>query len=217
MQTHDVSATNVFILSWKRAVAACPTGDVTVSLQLPPAHISVIEYCLGPAVPLNVLSVLVIPHRAACARLPGKLSAHYRATRLTLTPFPLPLQSNNYVTIPPFGPITIQPGITFTADAADQVQLKAQGHFKTTAFTSYIELRPDVSALLLVIRRRDEVLGGAINSPTFTGPVTTEASQQMPLTMQLFTSPDYRSPLDPSTKVQSDRRIYAEVSKPVSQ
>lgn len=29
--------------------------------------------------------------------------------------------------------------------------------------------------------------------------------------MQLFSSPDYRSPLDPSSKVQSDKRLYAEI------
>lgn len=33
----------------------------------------------------------------------------------------------------------------------------------------------------------------------------------MPLLMQLYASPDYRSPLDPKAKVQSDKRIYAEV------
>lgn len=42
-------------------------------------------------------------------------------------------------------------------------------------------------------------------------PMTTNAPHQMPLLMQLYTSPDYRSPLDPNTKVQSDKRIYAEV------
>ncbi|TMS08014.1 Endoglin [Larimichthys crocea] len=42
-------------------------------------------------------------------------------------------------------------------------------------------------------------------------PITTTAPQ-MPLMMQLYTSPDYRSPLDPNTKVQSDKRIYAEIS-----
>lgn len=41
--------------------------------------------------------------------------------------------------------------------------------------------------------------------------ITTNAPHQMPLLMQLYTSPDYRSPLDPNTKVQSDKRIYAEV------
>ncbi|KAG7276656.1 hypothetical protein CRUP_023222 [Coryphaenoides rupestris] len=30
--------------------------------------------------------------------------------------------------------------------------------------------------------------------------------------MQLFTAPDYRFPLEPSTKVQSDKRVYAEIS-----
>lgn len=39
----------------------------------------------------------------------------------------------------------------------------------------------------------------------------TNAPHQMPLLMQLYTSPDFRSPLDPNTKVQSDKRIYAEV------
>ncbi len=51
-------------------------------------------------------------------------------------------------------------------------------------------------------------------SVTETAPVspsTTTASHQMPLLMQLYTSPDYRSPLDPNAKVQSDKRIYAEV------
>lgn len=55
-----------------------------------------------------------------------------------------------------------------------------------------------------------------ISSPvaeTVTGtviPLTTTAPQ-MPLVMQLYTSPDYHSPLDLKTKVQSDKRIYAEV------
>lgn len=123
--------------------------------------------------------------------------------------------------LPPIGPpstdpITIQPRVTLTTDAADQVQRVALGYFKTTGFTSYIELLPGDSPLLLVLRGRDEVGGVATDSPASVGPVTTEPPQQMPLMMQLFTSPDYRSPLDPSAKVQSDRRIYAEVSLPVS-
>lgn len=139
-----------------------------------------------------------------------------------MTPFALPLQSNNDVTFPPIGPppagpFTVQPNVILTADAADQVQSKALHEFKASAFTSYIELRPKDSALLLVLRGRDQVEGVATDSPASTGSVTTEPPQQMPLTMQLFTSPDYRSPLDPSAKVQSDRRIYAEVSQPVSQ
>lgn len=36
----------------------------------------------------------------------------------------------------------------------------------------------------------------------------------MPLLMQVYTSPDYRSPLDLNAKVQSDKRIYAEVRRP---
>lgn len=41
-------------------------------------------------------------------------------------------------------------------------------------------------------------------------PITTNAPDQMPLFMQLYTSPDYRSPLDPNSYVQTDKKIYAE-------
>ncbi len=47
--------------------------------------------------------------------------------------------------------------------------------------------------------------------PEFLNP--TDAPHQMPLLMQLYASPDFRSPLDANTKVQSDKRIYAEVRK----
>lgn len=115
--------------------------------------------------------------------------------------------------IPLNGQFTISPSFNINTDAADQVQRRALTLFKASSFISYIELRPKDSAMMLVLRRRDEVGGVAIDSPTSSNPVTTESSQQMPLMMQLFTSPDFRSPLDPSTKVQSDRRIYAEVSQ----
>lgn len=48
---------------------------------------------------------------------------------------------------------------------------------------------------------------------TSPAPVTTTTStaSPTPVLMQLHTSADYRSPLDPATKVQSDKRIYAEV------
>lgn len=41
--------------------------------------------------------------------------------------------------------------------------------------------------------------------------MTTNPPHLMPLVMQLFTSPDFRLPLDLNAKVQSDKRIYAEV------
>ncbi len=52
---------------------------------------------------------------------------------------------------------------------------------------------------------------GTEEAPEFLNP--TDAPHQMPLLMQLYTSPDFRSPLDANTKVQSDKRIYAEVRK----
>lgn len=109
-------------------------------------------------------------------------------------------------------PVTVGARITLAADAADMVQREALGFYQVSAFTSYTELRPEDPALLLVLRARDEVGGAAT-----VGPVTTAPSQSMPLMMQLYTSPDYCSPLDSSAKVQSDKRIYAEVRQTDSQ
>ncbi|XP_073716453.1 endoglin [Misgurnus anguillicaudatus] len=40
---------------------------------------------------------------------------------------------------------------------------------------------------------------------------TTPSPSELHMEMQLFSSPDYRSPLDPSSKVQSDKILYAEI------
>lgn len=118
--------------------------------------------------------------------------------------------SNNDILLPT---IThkIQPLFTLNSDNAEDVQRTALDHFKATTFTSYTELRPEDSAVLLVLGRKDNP---AVLEPATTPAalVTTNAPHQMPLLMQLYTSPDYRSPLDSNTKVQSDKRIYAEIS-----
>ncbi len=54
-----------------------------------------------------------------------------------------------------------------------------------------------------------------VSSPVVSAEVehTTPApsSSSGSIQMELFSSPDYRLPLDPSSKVQSDKRVYAEV------
>lgn len=50
-----------------------------------------------------------------------------------------------------------------------------------------------------------------VPGPEAVTPIAASDPHQMPLLMQLYNSPDYRSPLDPNAKVQSDKRIYAEV------
>ncbi|XP_031715873.1 endoglin [Anarrhichthys ocellatus] len=105
----------------------------------------------------------------------------------------------------------IPPFVTLDSDNAEEVQRKALDHFKVSTFTSYTELRPEDSMVSLVLGKKDN--SGAVEAaPTPATPITANAPHQMPLLMQLYTSPDYRSPLDPTTKVQSDKRIYAEIS-----
>ncbi|KAL3041653.1 hypothetical protein OYC64_019772 [Pagothenia borchgrevinki] len=108
-------------------------------------------------------------------------------------------------------PHRIPPLITLNSDNAVDVQRKALDYFKASTFTSYTEVRPEYPMVLLVLRNNDdpEVIETA---PPPVTPTTTNAPHQMPLLMQLYTSPDYRSPMDPNTKVQSDKRIYAEIS-----
>lgn len=110
---------------------------------------------------------------------------------------------------------TIPPLLVMNTDGAEDVQRKALAHFKLTTFTSYTELRPSDSMVLLVLGRKDNLEVTETvpeTAPETVTVVTTKTPTQMPLTMQLYASPDYRSPLDPSAKVQSDKRIYAEIS-----
>ncbi|XP_029301011.1 endoglin isoform X2 [Cottoperca gobio] len=118
--------------------------------------------------------------------------------------------SNNDILLPAMTH-RISSSFTLNSDNAEDVQRKALEHFKVNTFTSYTELRPQDSTVLLVQRQKDN-LTVIETSPTAVTAITTNAHHQMPLMMQLYTSPDYRSPLDPNTKVQSDKRIYAEIS-----
>ncbi|XP_010788475.1 endoglin isoform X2 [Notothenia coriiceps] len=104
----------------------------------------------------------------------------------------------------------ISPTITLNSGNAVDVQRKALDYFKASTFTSFTEFSPEYPMVLLVLRDNDnpEVTK---TSPAVT-PTTTNAPHQMPLLMQLYTSPEYHSPMDPNTKVQSDKRIYAEIS-----
>ncbi|XP_056288790.1 endoglin [Pseudoliparis swirei] len=118
--------------------------------------------------------------------------------------------SNNDILLSTFTH-TIPPFVTMDIDNAEDVQRKALDYFKASTFTSYTELRPEGSMVSLVLGKKDNsAVGEAAPAPVT--PISTNAPHQMPLLMQLYTSPDYRSPLDPTTKVQSDKRIYAEIS-----
>lgn len=118
--------------------------------------------------------------------------------------------SNNAIVLPNFKHM-IPPTLEVNNDSAESVQKEALKHFRVTAFTSYTEFRPEDSPILLVLRKKGDTAVTA-TEPEQDTVNKTNAPHQMPLLMQLYTSPDFRSPLDPNTKVQSDKRIYAEIS-----
>ncbi|XP_041754238.1 endoglin [Coregonus clupeaformis] len=104
----------------------------------------------------------------------------------------------------------IPPTVTISTDNADAVQKKALDHFRASTITSYSEIRTEGTMVTLVLGNKDHTPVTEA-APTETTP-SPPSPPQMPLLMQLYTSPDYRSPMDPNTKVQSDKRIYAEIS-----
>ncbi|XP_028273345.1 endoglin isoform X2 [Parambassis ranga] len=118
--------------------------------------------------------------------------------------------SNNEIVLPTFTH-RVPPSVKLNSDNAEDVQRKALDHFKASTFTSYTEFRPEDPVILLVLRSKaNTAVTETVTEPSIS--TTTNSPHLMPLLMELYTSPDYRSPLDPDTKVQSDKRIYAEIS-----
>ncbi|KAG9353896.1 hypothetical protein JZ751_012020 [Albula glossodonta] len=117
-------------------------------------------------------------------------------------------QSNNQVQLKE---TIIPPRIFNLSDSFDAVQQAALTRF-TTNFTSYTEISSHSTLLTLVFRK----MGTA--EEVKTSPASLEQTSPSPdspdslLLMQLYGSSDYQVPLDPTTKVQSDQTIYAEIS-----
>ncbi|XP_051977682.1 endoglin-like isoform X2 [Xyrauchen texanus] len=100
--------------------------------------------------------------------------------------------------------------IAISDDAADIMQ-KVFSNFNSKSVTSYSEIRLNISAVQLWIR---SYMSWTVPSRVSEDEDTTSApsSSLVPVQMQLFLSPDYKSPLDPSSKVYSDKMVYAEIS-----
>lgn len=121
------------------------------------------------------------------------------------------LFSNNKIELPSMRNHELAPQMVLDSDEARDVQKKALGHFKTSTITSYTEIRlrgPNIS-LTLKEGTWNNVPAPEL-APTARA-LTTSAPHHAPLHMKLYTSPDYRSPLEPNAKLQSDRRVYAEI------
>uniref|UniRef100_A0A1A8EH43 TGFBR3/Endoglin-like N-terminal domain-containing protein n=2 Tax=Nothobranchius TaxID=28779 RepID=A0A1A8EH43_NOTKA len=100
------------------------------------------------------------------------------------------------------------------SDHAGNVQRTALDYFSATHFCSYSEITLNSTAVSLIIEKAHSS-GGVSPTVTVTKPnsaVTTNSPHQMPFNMQFFSSPKYWSPLNAETKVQCDKRIYAEIS-----
>uniref|UniRef100_A0A3P9PRD4 Transforming growth factor beta receptor type 3-like n=1 Tax=Poecilia reticulata TaxID=8081 RepID=A0A3P9PRD4_POERE len=130
----------------------------------------------------------------------------------------LKLGSNNDVQIQAFENKVTLPKYngTVRGDKAEVVQEMALEYFKVSYFTSYSEITLDASTISLVIEKqhnlperfpsvREEMAKSMITK-------TTDAPNQMLLNIHLYTSPDYRFPLDPLTRLQTNKRIYALIS-----
>ncbi|XP_014878744.1 endoglin isoform X2 [Poecilia latipinna] len=128
------------------------------------------------------------------------------------------LGSNNDVQIQGFENKVTLPKYngTVTGDKAEVVQKMALEYFKVSYFTSYSEITLDSSTISLVIEKqhnlperfpsvREEMAKSMITK-------TTDAPNQMFLNIHLYASPDYRFPLDPLARLQTNKRIYALIS-----
>ncbi|XP_066515598.1 endoglin [Hoplias malabaricus] len=108
--------------------------------------------------------------------------------------------SNNNVTL---NGGTMEPKL-LSSDVASEIKRKAFSHFGVQSFSSYTEIHLSSSSIKLTI----DIQPNAVRSSH----VQSSTPSPSPVRMQLFSSSDYTSQLDPSTKVYSNKRIYAQVS-----
>ncbi|XP_056602503.1 endoglin [Triplophysa dalaica] len=114
--------------------------------------------------------------------------------------------SNNMVTFKSF---PVKPRFDLS-DGDDDLIQKVFSQFNTTFISSYTKINRSIPAVQLWIKTNSTSTDEESDEeePSTSSP----GSSSVPIQMQLFSSPDYRSPLDGSSKVQSDKRLYAEIS-----
>ncbi|KAL4609431.1 hypothetical protein GN956_G23558 [Arapaima gigas] len=115
------------------------------------------------------------------------------------------LKSNNQIFLEEINH-SVWANISDSAEVTQQTALKA---FEFNAITSYSEIRSSVLGIRLDVGRKGE--HSLDWRPTPLPPTSPPNSEKMPLVMQLYTSPDYRNPVEPTSQVHSDKRIYAEI------
>ncbi|KAK3526988.1 hypothetical protein QTP86_006125 [Hemibagrus guttatus] len=111
------------------------------------------------------------------------------------------LKSNNAVY---FGPFPVKPNVILS-DKDTELWHKALGFFNATSISSYTKISLNSPAIHIRITARKTA------KVTERTEVKTTDSPTSHITMQLFTSPDYKEELL-CTKVETNKRIYAQVS-----
>ncbi|XP_077070017.1 endoglin isoform X2 [Siphateles boraxobius] len=115
--------------------------------------------------------------------------------------------SNNPIII---DSLRISPKEKGISDDPRDIRQKVMSYYNTS-ISSYSEIRLNVSHIQLWFRNNTSSSGPAEVERTTPAPTSSSAD---PFEMLLFSSPDFRSPLDSCSKVQSDKRVYAEISHP---
>lgn len=124
--------------------------------------------------------------------------------------------ANGRVAFSAFKTVILPPtkGVTFHGNA-QELQQVAIDHFKDP-FTSYSEIRTPGSVISVTIGVKEDTAGsGGVVNPALTTAlpiVTATTSSSIPMEIHLYSSPEYRSILDPKTPLQMDKRIYAEIT-----
>ncbi|KAJ7987284.1 hypothetical protein DPEC_G00337130 [Dallia pectoralis] len=187
--------------SWMPSLKSC-------SIQTPNSHNEKELYIVNipDDVSIRHVFVHVIAQRAIRMFLRGPEGTTWHLYGLQDTSF----FSNNVIKTEQGIRYMLPAAVNISTDDAAAVQKVGMDYYKTSTFTSYSEIRTKGTMVMLFL--------GNTNHTVVTEAQSTKSPasrpDQMPMFMQLYTSPDYRSPLDPNSKVPSDKRIYAEISSP---
>ncbi|XP_062410545.1 LOW QUALITY PROTEIN: endoglin [Sardina pilchardus] len=109
--------------------------------------------------------------------------------------------------IPGQPPMAFIPGGLTFLGGPQELQQEASGYFKMSSVTSYSEISTRASTIHVGIG----VLADTVD-PTSAAVLPATTTTESPMKIHLYSSPEYRAPLDPKTPLQTDKRIYAEIS-----
>ncbi|XP_056314849.1 endoglin [Danio aesculapii] len=118
--------------------------------------------------------------------------------------------SNNQIHVNSF---PVSPRIAISDNPTDITQ-KALSYFSSISISSYSEIHLNVTHVEVWITDKSSLAAPAEVEKTTPAPTS---PPPFPVQMQLFSSPDFTTPIDNNSRVQSDKRVYAEISSQMFQ